>query len=236
MNRRRFLQMTSGAAIAATAGAALAGDDSKAESQTTHLRLGIDCYSIRDFNWKADQLLDYAVTVGADAIQVNLGDLESTDEEYLRQVKEHAERVGVSIEPGINAISPLSGRWNPKRQGTPTEHLLLGLRLAKSLGAGCVKCYMGYAGDRRSTTPIPAMMDAAIEALKTVRTQALDAGVKFAVENHGDLLARELKTLIEEAGADYVGCCLDTGNPVALAEDPLLTLEVLGPYAVTTHI
>jgi sugar phosphate isomerase/epimerase len=200
------------------------------------LRLGIDCYTLRDLDWKADQSLDYAASVGADAIQVNLGDLESTEDTYLRKVREHARRIGVTIEPGINAISPLSGRWNPRRQGTPTEHLLLGLRLAKALGAPCVKCYMGYAGDRRSETPIPAMMEAAIEALKTVRSQAVDAGVKFAVENHGDLLAREVKTIIEEAGPDFVGCCLDTGNPVVLAEDPLLALEVLGPYTVTTHI
>ena len=48
--------------------------------------------------------------------------------------------------------------------------------------------------------------------------------------------ACELKTLIEEAGKDYVGACLDTGNPMWVMEDPLLTLEVLGPYTVTTHI
>ena len=29
---------------------------------------------------------------------------------------------------------------------------------------------------------------------------------------------------------------LDTGNPMWLLEDPLLTLEILGPYVVTTHI
>jgi 3-oxoisoapionate decarboxylase len=48
--------------------------------------------------------------------------------------------------------------------------------------------------------------------------------------------ARELRTLIEEAGKDYVGACLDTGNPMWVMEDPLVTLEVLGPHTVTTHI
>jgi hypothetical protein len=33
-----------------------------------------------------------------------------------------------------------------------------------------------------------------------------------------------------------VGSCLDTGNPLWAIEDPQLTLETLGPYAVTTHI
>jgi hypothetical protein len=29
---------------------------------------------------------------------------------------------------------------------------------------------------------------------------------------------------------------MDTGNPVTLAEDPMVTLETLAPYALTTHI
>jgi hypothetical protein len=42
--------------------------------------------------------------------------------------------------------------------------------------------------------------------------------------------------VIEEAGSDYVGACLDTGNPAYAAEDPILTAEVLAPYALTSHV
>ena len=35
--------------------------------------------------------------------------------------------------------------------------------------------------------------------------------------------------MIDEAGKDFVGSCLDTGNPMWLLEDPMLTLEVLAP-------
>lgn len=72
--------------------------------------------------------------------------------------------------------------------------------------------------------------------MKSVRSQALDAQVKIAVENHGDFQARELKTLVEETGRDFVGVCLDSGNAVTVLEDPVFTLEVLGPYVITTHI
>src|SRR5205807_4465555 len=58
-----------------------------------------------------------------------------------------------------------------------------------------------------------------------------------AIENHsGDMQAREMKTLIEAAGKDFVGSCLDTGNPMWVVENPLVTLEILGPYVVTTHV
>jgi sugar phosphate isomerase/epimerase len=236
MNRRDFLQATSGAALVAMASSAVAAIQQDEKPAAPPIRLGIDCYSLHGYGWKAIQLLDYAASLQVDAIQVNIPDFESLDDEYLRTVKEHADRLGVTIEPGINSICPLSKTWNARRQGTPTEHLRLGLRLAKALGASAVKCYLGNAADRRGPTPIPALIDASIKSLRSVRSEALDAGVKFAVENHGDLLAREVKTIIEEAGSDFVGCCLDSGNPVTLAEDPLLALEILGPYTVTTHI
>jgi hypothetical protein len=76
-----------------------------------------------------------------------------------------------------------------------------------------------------------------LRVLAAVRSRSIDAGVKIGLENHsGDLLARELRELIETAGRDWVGACYDSGNPVMTLEDPLLALEILGPYAVTSHI
>jgi sugar phosphate isomerase/epimerase len=59
--------------------------------------------------------------------------------------------------------------------------------------------------------------------------------VSFAIENHaGDMQAWELAGLVEEAGKDFVGVTLDPGNAVWTMEDPMVNLEILGPYAVTT--
>jgi 3-oxoisoapionate decarboxylase len=67
--------------------------------------------------------------------------------------------------------------------------------------------------------------------------QVIGAGVKIAVENHaGDMQARELRRLVEEAGPDYVGVCLDAGNALWAMEDPHLTLETLAPYVLTSHL
>jgi sugar phosphate isomerase/epimerase len=48
--------------------------------------------------------------------------------------------------------------------------------------------------------------------------------------------ARELKALVEAAGPDFVGVCIDSGNPVWTIEDPHLTLETLAPYVLTSHM
>jgi sugar phosphate isomerase/epimerase len=70
-----------------------------------------------------------------------------------------------------------------------------------------------------------------------VRSKGKDLGLKVAIENHaGDMQARELKMLVEQAGPDFVGVCLDSGNPLWTIEDPHLTLETLHPYVLTSHV
>jgi 3-oxoisoapionate decarboxylase len=198
------------------------------------IRLGFDSYSIRELRWKDIQLLDYAAGLKLDTVQLSgLGDYESLESEHLEKVKDHAARVGVAIDAGIGCICPLSSGWN-SREGNPTEYLLKGLRVAKAVGAHSMRCYLGANADRPN---LERCMEATIQALRSVRAQALDLGIRIAIENHsGDMQAREVKTLIEEAGKDFVGSCLDSGNPMWVVEDPLVTLETLAPYVVTTHI
>ncbi len=222
MFRRTFIQTASGAALAAPA---------------EPIRLGIDSYSIRELRWKAIQLLDYAAGLKLDTIQLSgLGDYESLEPAYLAKVKDHAARLGLSIDAGIGCICPTSQSWSPK-MGSPQGYILRGLRVAKAVGATSMRCFMGSSADRRGPLPIEAHMEATVKTFRSVRSEALDLGVKIALENHsGDLQAREVKTIIEQSGPDYVAVCLDSGNPIWAIEDPLLTLELLAPYTVTTHI
>jgi sugar phosphate isomerase/epimerase len=198
------------------------------------IRLGFDSYSIRDFHWRDIELLDYAASVKADTIQLSgLEDYQSLEPVHLAKVKDHAARVGIAIDAGIGCICPVSKGWNASN-GTPAEYLVKGLRVAKAVGAPSMRCYLGGFGDRPN---LDRCMEATIQALRSVRSQALDIGVRIAIENHsGDMQARETKMLIEEAGNDFVGSCLDSGNPMWVVEDPLVTLETLAPYVVTTHI
>jgi len=199
------------------------------------LSLGFDTYSIRNLRWKAPQILDYAAGLKLDVVMMSPPCFESFEEPYLQKVKDQADRLGVRVFPGFGCICPLSKAWN-KKQGDPTTYLLNCIRTAKMLGAPAFKVLMGIADDRKQSVPIPQMMETAIKALRTVRSQALDAGVKIAFENHGDMQAWQVKALIEEAGKEFVGSCFDAGNPVVMLEDPLTALEILGPYVAASHI
>ena len=223
MQRRTFLQTLAAPAFAAQSGG--------------HIRLGYDTYSIRAFRLKALEHLDLCAKWKLDAIQISsLGDFESLEPAYLAKVKNRAAEIGVSIDAGIGCICPLSTSWNA-REGDPRQYLLKGLAAAKAVGARSVRCYLGASADRRGKYSMEQLIESTAKALKSVRSEAIGSGVKIAVENHsGDMQARELRMLIEQAGPDFVAACLDTGNPMLVVEDPAVALEVLAPYVMTTHI
>jgi sugar phosphate isomerase/epimerase len=202
---------------------------------TSAPHFGFDSYSVRASQWKALELVDYAARIGAKTLQLSsLGDFETLDAAYLARVKQAAAQKGVELDAGIGSICPLAGGWRAA-DVDPATYLAKGLRVAKAIGATAMRCYLGNINDRRKT-PVDQLAEAALKGLRGVRTLAQDLQVKIAIENHGDLTARETRRLIEAAGQDYVGSCLDIGNPLWVLEDPLLTVEVLAPYIVSTHL
>ncbi len=223
-DRRRFLLSTLGAAAA------------RLRAQNPTLRLGYDTYSIRAWGWKALEHLDLASRLHLNAIQFSsVGDYESTDPAHLAKVRAIAGEKGILIDAGTGCICPTSKSYN-KANGDAVQYLVSGLRVAAAVGARTMRCYLGSSEDRYDGRGIEYHMESTLRVFREARSAAMDTGVKIALENHsGDMQAWELKDLIEAAGKDYVAACLDTGNPIWCAEHPEVTLEVLGPYAVTTH-
>lgn len=202
------------------------------------IRLGLDTYSVRAWKWKAIELLDYTASLKLDAIQISsLAEYESLEPAHLAKVKAHAAKLGIQIDAGTGCICPTTKSWNPK-QGDPAEYLKTGIRVAHAVGSRSLRCFVGSPLDRAMVpeTPIEMHQESTLKVLRAARSLAMELGVKVAIENHGEFSARELRTLITAAGKEYVGACLDTGNPVSVCEDPMLTLEILGPFALTTHI
>src|SRR5579863_6361064 len=151
MQRRTFLQ---GAPIAALAPAAATGTQ-----PGDCFSLGFDVYSIRNFNWKAMQLVDYAGSLKLDTLQISsLDDFESLDPAHLQKVKDRAAGYGMKIDGGIGSICPTSGSYKPE-VGDAGQYVLKGLRVAKALGAGAMRCFVGSVGERRGKLPIEAHME-----------------------------------------------------------------------------
>jgi sugar phosphate isomerase/epimerase len=223
MRRRDFLATLPAAAAAAAAPAGL--------------NLGVDLFSLRSQKWTAFEHLEYCSKLGARTVHFSeIRFLGSLDDGHVREVGEQARRLGIELEIGMRSICPGSAAFD-RQAGTAEEQLLRVMRAARIAGSKLVRAFLGTFQDRRSAGGIEARIGETVQVLKNVRPQALDMGLKIAVENHaGDMQSRELRKLIEAAGPDFVGACYDSGNPCWVLEDPHQALETLAPYVLTSHI
>jgi len=201
------------------------------------IKLGLDHFGIRAFNWKASQLIDYAASQKLDAIFLSeLNVLESRDEAYLKGLRAQADKNGLTVYLGMTSICPTSAAFDAKA-GTAVEQLTDGIRMAKIVGSPVIRCYLGRQEDRSTHGGIETHIKNTVEVCKAVRADALAAGIKIAIENHaGDMQAWELAGLVEAAGPDYVGVNIDPGNATWTLEDPVASLETLAPYVACTSI
>jgi 3-oxoisoapionate decarboxylase len=234
MNRRGFFGSMAALGVAGMVRAT--GDQPVA--QPRKLRLGFDNFSVRDFRWKAPQLIDYAASLKVELLLLSDLDVyESLEPADLKRVRAQAEQAGIQLHVGTGSICPTSSSYNHQRWGPAVEHAKLLLRTAEALGSPVARCYLGSRRDREGDGGISPHIEATVKVLKAVQGQAEKAGVKLAVENHaGDMQAWELVELIHAAGTSYVGATMDPGNAVWTLEDPMVNLEILGPYTVTTGI
>ena len=201
------------------------------------VRLGLDLFSIRSQGWTPFQFLDYAAKWGIETVHFSeirfLGGLE---DEHVKKVGEYAKNLNVQVELGMRSACPTSKAFDAKA-GTAEQQITQMLHSAKLAGSPIVRCFLGTWTDRESDGGIDKHIEAMIKTLQSVKSRVVNSGLKIAVENHaGDMQARELKTLVEGAGKDFVGVCLDSGNPLWAIEDPHLTLETLAPYVLTSHV
>jgi 3-oxoisoapionate decarboxylase len=232
LNRRDFL-----ASLAAMTTAHFSMQTWASASATSKkTKLGFDNFSIRAFDWKAPQLIEYAASQKVDTLLMSdLDAYESLDESYLTKLRDQADQVGLELQAGTGSICPTSKAFNQKKWGTAEDHARLLIRTAKTLGTSVARCYLGSRRDRDGDGSIYRHMDEMLKVLRAVKSEAEDANVRIAIENHaGDMQAWELAGLIEEAGTSFVGATIDPGNATWTMEDPMVNLEILGPHVVTT--
>lgn len=200
-------------------------------------RPGLDVYSLRFLNWDALAILDYCGEQGVKVVHFSeprlLGSL---DPAHVQRVRQRADWLELDLEVGMLAVASSSGIFDAAA-GTAEEQLARMIDVATALRSPLIRCVVGNSVDRRTPGGIDRHIESALGALRAVRSRVMDAGLKLAVENHsGDMQARELKMLIEEAGTDFVGACIDSGNAAWALEDPHDVLETLAPYVLTSHM
>jgi sugar phosphate isomerase/epimerase len=169
------------------------------------------------------EFLEYCHSLGASGIQASLASL---DPAYLRKLRQQAEKFEMYME----VMAEL-----PKQDDTEFEH---SVRAAKDAGSVCIRtaCLSGRRYEDFSSLAdwqaFIARSKAAIDRALMIVTRLQ---IPLAIENHKDWTAQELAALMKDRSSEYLGVCLDTGNNIALLDDPRDAIETLAPYAISTH-
>jgi len=178
------------------------------------------------------QLMDKAVEWGVDGLLVTGCDLESKDDQRLKEVREAAEARDLYLEYNFS----LDEEFDPRLTNTIEE----GVQIAHKLGADLGKVSL----DIRRPRPLygscfhPNVMrqlcdvyDEIMAALPPIEKN----GVKVALENPTETVADEIIWLIERINHPMVRACVDTVNSMGVLENPEVAVEKLAPYAISNH-
>ncbi len=188
----------------------------------TTFGMGIDLHSGRPTITPC-QLMDKAIAAGLEGVDLPASLMQGED---ATAVARYARERGQFITLETEGYDP----------GKLASAIDLGVRL----GAGTVRTMVGGArlgGDRR---PLAGRWQSFLqEILAGLRQATLNAertGVNLTVENHQDLASEELLWLCESIGSQRFGITLDTGNPLATAEEPVNFARRVAPYVKHVHL
>ncbi len=169
-------------------------------------------------------VLDHCREIGVAGLQIGV---DGWTAEFAGKVRDTRESYGLYLEGSIAL---------PKNEGD-VARFDRAVRAGKEAGA---VIYRSATGGRRyelfsRLEDFKAFKEQAWRSMQLAQPVAQRHGVKIGIENHKDFEAAELAGMLGKLSSGNIGACIDTGNSIALLEDPMMTVETLAPYVVTTH-
>jgi len=169
---------------------------------------------------------DYCRRLGADGVQTSVATI---DEAAAMHLREHVEQTGGYYEGDIRL---------PKTE-SELEKFEQEVKLTRAAGGSVARTFLS--GTRRYETwktldEFKAFRVEASKRLAMVEPIIKKHRLKLAVENHKDLTSDELTRLMREFASEWLGVNVDTGNNIALLEEPHEAVEALAPFAISVHL
>lgn len=219
--------------------AALAGQTSSVAARRTSMYVAYTSFAVRMLQGR-DIMKTTAAALGPDAFralclrfgarggQIDLSQLPIESPSALAAVRSSFDEHGIALELSV-----------PARYLESPESYAKAVDVAQALGVTRARVAL-LSGRRYETFDTMrdwmAFADKWRTTLLRMRPEFERHALTIGIENHKDWLAPELAALLRELDCPRVGACVDFGNNLALLEDPDETIEVLAPFAVTTHL
>lgn len=140
-------------------------------------------------------------------------------------------------------VEELGGNYEAEVRLPESDHDLAlfeeEVRRAREAGATVARAVL--MGGRRyevfsSLADYRAFADRSRQILARIEPVARRHGLKIAVENHKDHTSSELAELMRGLSSEWIGVLVDTGNNLALLEDPMETIRTLAPFVMSVHL
>ncbi len=181
-----------------------------------------------DFGSVAEPLafLEAAARIGARGIQTKVSGLEGT---ALAKLRDALERREMYVEGTIGL---------PKDQAD-IARFEADVLSSKQAGATVLRtvCMSGRRYEVfASAEQFQQFADQSWKSLTLAEPIAAKHHVRLAVENHKDWRIDEMLGWLKRLSSEFVGVCLDTGNSIALLEEPHAVVEAFAPWAFSTHL
>lgn len=212
MERRTFLALSAAAA--------------SAQSAPVRSQLGVAYTSYLSYRRPRDtyEFLEHCHGLGAAGIQIILS---STDPAYVKKFRARAEELGMYFEAFVTMLDKDSADITAQ------------VRAAREAGATGVRtaCLGGRRYETFKTLEDWKSFVARSEKSMEVAARVAEAErMPMGMENHKDWTLDDLTRYMRRYGNEYFGLCLDTGNNIALLDDPDELVEAMIPYTKTTHL
>ena len=229
MHRRAFIE-TSTAAVLGTMIPDLSGP-----RKAKKMGVVVASYAIR---WRSEaksdkypsfsnalDMLEHCHAIGAGGIQVGVRDWNN---EFAGKVRDRREALGMYLE----------GQIMLPKDAADTDRFDKEISAAKEAGIEILRavCLTGRRYETfDSLKAFKEFKKASMESIKHAEPIVQKHRVKLAIENHKDWRIPEMLDIMKYFDSEWIGVTLDTGNNIALVEDPMEVVETLAPYAFTTH-
>ena len=194
-------------------------------------KISVSSWSLHRHIGKDITLLDFPKiareTFGMDAIELVDFQFQSTDRDFVNQLKRNIEGNGqhvVHVAAGHGNIS----QRDEKQRLEDVSAVLAWLDLAVHFGAPAIRIDTGKQEGELD-------LNITIDSYKRLAKRAKELGLKITLENHGGISGdpENLVRIVESVGADVMGTCPDFGN--FPAETRYQSLERVAPYAAIVH-
>jgi 3-oxoisoapionate decarboxylase len=208
------------------------------------VKVGIDSYCFHRYfgeihsgkeqdpgkRWTTFDLIAYAQKVGAKGISLETCFMPALDQGFLRELRAALDDAGldrvlawghpIGLERGTSRAA-----LDDLKRHIPSA-LALGCRTMRITASGSPYSAELEAEFARNLDPM----------LREALRAAEDQGVILAIENHGDFNSDAMLRLLDRIGSPNLRVTLDTGNLLAVKDDPVEGARKLAPFVAATHV